>query len=100
MARHRRGDETYRSMGDIGAIRCRQTFFAVAFVALACSAPAAPQQGLTLSFAAADKKDAREARLVALYVPEGQAATPLLPVGPFNATWSGTIASPLRAQYT
>lgn len=65
---------------------------------LACRAFAEPQQGLTLSFASAGKVDAREARLVGLHVPAGQAPTPFLPAGQFTAIWSGTIASPLRAQ--
>src|SRR4051812_29203536 len=60
----------------------------------------APRQGLSVSFEVAGKMDAREARLVALMVPEGAAATPLLPAGRFTAIWNGTISSPLRAQYT
>ena len=52
--------------------------------------------GLTLTFAAADGPplDARAARLVALSVPNGASPSPMLPPGPFVATWTGLLASP------
>jgi len=60
----------------------------------------AKQQGLTVTFEAGGKRDARRARLVALFVPAGQPATPFLPVGPFTAKWEAEIVSELRAEYT
>lgn len=58
------------------------------------------KQGLTVSFSAGGKSDTRSARLVALHVPAGQAATPFLPAGPFTARWEAEIMSELRAEYT
>jgi mono/diheme cytochrome c family protein len=57
--------------------------------------PASPA-GLTLTFAAAagPAVDARVARLVALSVATGATPTPMLPPGPFVATWTGFVASP------
>jgi mono/diheme cytochrome c family protein len=40
--------------------------------------------------------DARLARLVALYVPKGQAPSPFTPAGPFRATFEGDINMRLR----
>lgn len=62
-------------------------------------APAA-KQGLTVSFSAGGKTDTRGARLVALYVPAGEAPTPFLAPGAFTAKWEGEIVSDLRAEYT
>jgi cytochrome c1 len=75
-------------------------FAAAAALALLPARGADVSPGLTLTFSAGGQQDVREARLVALYLPAGQPPTPALPAGPFTATWSGTIASPLRAQYT
>lgn len=58
------------------------------------------KQGLTVTFTAGDKTDTRSARLVALFVPAGQPATPFLPAGPFKARWEAEIVSELRAEYT
>ncbi len=54
--------------------------------------------GLTLSFqnAAGETVDARDARVIALNVPAGQTVSPLLPAGPFTATWTGTLANTIR----
>ena len=56
--------------------------------------------GLTLTFTAGGKSDARDARIIALHVPAGAAATPFLPAGAFAAKWEGEIVSPLRSEYT
>lgn len=45
--------------------------------------------GLALSF---EGGDARETRLAALYVPEGECPTPFLPAGPFKAEFSGFVS--------
>jgi mono/diheme cytochrome c family protein len=66
---------------------------------LADMAPAA-KQGLTVTFSAGGKTDTRSARLVALYVPAGEAPTPFLAPGAFTAKWEGEIVSDLRAEYT
>ena len=66
---------------------------------IAETAPA-QKQGLTLTFSAGGKSDTRAARLVALAVPAGQAATPFLPAGPFTAKWEADIISDLRAEFT
>ncbi|MEA3210836.1 MAG: hypothetical protein QOE70_3893 [Chthoniobacter sp.] len=59
------------------------------------------KEGLTLTFTGPEgKSDTRQARLMALFVPAGQAPTPFLPAGSFTAKWEGEITSPLRAQYT
>jgi len=60
----------------------------------------AKKQGLTLTFTAGGKADSRAARLVALAVPGGQAATPFLPAGPFTAKWEAEIVSEMRAEYS
>ena len=62
-------------------------------------AKAEAKQGLALTFESGGKTDTRDARLVALYVPAGQPATPFLPVGAFTAKWEGDIVSPLRSEY-
>jgi mono/diheme cytochrome c family protein len=61
---------------------------------------AEPQAGLAVTFTAAGKSDVRSDRLLALYVPAGQAPTPFLPVGPFVAKWEGRILSPVRGTFT
>ena len=65
--------------------------------ALALSAQDLP--GIKVSFSAAGKADARSDRLLALYVPAGQAPTPFLPAGPFTAKWEGDLQSPLRGTF-
>src|SRR5204863_4853454 len=55
--------------------------------------------GLSLTFEQGGVRDARVARLIGLAVPEGSRPTPLLPPGPFTATWSGSINLKLRGEY-
>jgi mono/diheme cytochrome c family protein len=55
--------------------------------------------GLKVTFGAAGKTDARTDRLLALYVPAGQAPTPFLAAGPFTAKWEGDLQSPLRGTF-
>ena len=62
--------------------------------------PPALKQGLAVTFSAGGRTDTRAARLVALYVPAGEAPTPFLAPGPFTAKWEGEINSDLRAEYT
>lgn len=56
------------------------------------------EQGLTLKFETIDGKagDTRQARLPALYMPQGAAPTPFLPAGRFRATWTGDLNLRLR----
>ncbi|NBV55098.1 MAG: hypothetical protein EBR70_00645 [Verrucomicrobia bacterium] len=61
---------------------------------------AEPQAGLAVTFTAGGKSDVRSDRLLALYVPAGQAPTPFLPAGPFVAKWEGRILSPVRGTFT
>ena len=66
------------------------------------AAKGGPPYGLTLSFAAkpdGPPVDARVARLVALSVPAGTPATPVLPPGPFAATWTGDIYLRIKQPY-
>lgn len=56
--------------------------------------------GLTVTFTAGDKSDQRVDRLLALYVPAGQAPTPFLPAGPFTVRWTGEIQSPIRGTFS
>lgn len=63
-------------------------------------APDKAEQGLSLTFSAGGKTDTRPARLVALFVPKGEPATPFLSAGPFTAKWEGNLMSPLRATAT
>ncbi|MEP6669826.1 MAG: c-type cytochrome [Chthoniobacter sp.] len=67
--------------------------------ALADLAPAT-MQGLTVTFSAGGKTDTRAGRLIALFVPAGEAPTPFLAPGPFTAKWEGEITSDLRAAFT
>ena len=55
--------------------------------------------GLKVTFTAAGKADVRADRLLALYVPAGQAPTPFLPAGPFAVKWEGDLQSPLRGTF-
>jgi mono/diheme cytochrome c family protein len=59
------------------------------------------EQGVKLAFESADSaaRDARHARLIALYVPQGEPPTPFLPAGPFVATWSGDLNVDLRDRF-
>lgn len=59
------------------------------------------QPGLALVLRSPDgaTTDARSARLLALYVPEGEAATPFLDAGPFEATFRGAIELDLNDSY-
>lgn len=69
----------------------------VATAATALSAQDLP--GLKVTFGAAGKTDVRADRLLALYVPAGQAPTPFLPAGPFTVKWEGDLQSPLRGTF-
>ncbi len=59
------------------------------------------QPGLAFVLRSADTAttDARIARLPALYVPEGQTASPFLDTGPFEATFRGAIELDLNDSY-
>src|ERR1043166_1284493 len=48
--------------------------------------------GLTLTIESRGVADVRDARMAALYVPEGAAPTPFLPPGPFKAAWEGFLS--------
>ena len=67
---------------------------------LSADEPPKQKQGLTLLLQCGDKKDTREARLVALCVPASQPPSPFLSAGPFHARWEAEIVSDLRAEYT
>ena len=69
----------------------------VATVATTLAAQDLP--GLKVTFTIAGKTDARTDRLLALYVPAGQAPTPFLPAGPFVVKWEGDLQSPLRGTF-
>ena len=68
-----------------------------ATVATALSAQDRP--GLKVTFTAGGKADSRVDRLLALYVPAGQAPTPFLAGGPFGVKWEGDLQSPLRGTF-
>jgi len=68
-----------------------------ATIATALSAQDLP--GLKVTFTAAGKSDMRSDRLLALYVPAGQAPSPFLAAGPFTAQWEGDLQSPLRGTF-
>ena len=59
--------------------------------------------GVAVTFAsvggAAGVSDTRSARLVALYVPAGEAPSSLVPAGPFTATFEGAVNLRLRDTY-
>ena len=67
---------------------------------LATILPAQEIAGLKVTFTAAGKTDLRADRLLALYVPAGQAPTPFLAPGPFTAKWEADLRSPLRGAFT
>ncbi len=72
----------------------------LAFKAPALSPAAAKSvPGLALTFTAGGKSDGREARMVSLYVPAGQPATPFLAAGAFTARWQGEINSALKTEF-
>jgi mono/diheme cytochrome c family protein len=48
--------------------------------------------GLTLHLEGGGVQDARDARLAALYVPEGSSPSSFVPPGPFKAVWEGFIS--------
>src|SRR5882757_7476296 len=56
---------------------------------------AEPNSGLNTTFAASGSKQIVDCVVtpnVWLYVPHGQSVSPFLPVGPFDATWTGTLS--------
>lgn len=75
---------------------------AAAPIALAQQPPADEQSGLIVTFESLDARakhassDARPARLIALFVPAGQVASPFTRPGPFKATFEGEITLRLR----
>ncbi len=69
----------------------------VATLATTLSAQDLP--GLKVTFSAAGKSDVRSDRLLALYIPAGQAPTPFLAAGPFAVKWEGDLQSPLRGTF-
>lgn len=77
---------------------------AAAAAAPANDVGAAPGLALTLEPLGADggpagRADTREVRMVALYVPEGQAPSPFVAPGRFRATWEGNLNLKLRERY-
>ncbi|MGH7177808.1 MAG: c-type cytochrome, partial [Tepidisphaeraceae bacterium] len=64
------------------------------------TAPIDVAPGLMLSIESGATRDARVARLAALRVPQDAAPTPLVPPGPFRATFSGYINLKIRGQYS
>ena len=66
---------------------------------LATTLSAQDLPGLKVTFTSAGKTDVRSDRLLALYVPAGQAPTPFLAVGPFAVKWEGDLQSPLRGTF-
>src|SRR4051812_22084390 len=77
---------------------CLVLFLLLASRAIAADLPA----GLTLIIESADGKlsDAREARLVALGVPQNSSPTPFVAPGPFRATFRGFLNLRIRDQYS
>jgi mono/diheme cytochrome c family protein len=76
--------------------------FTLLLLALAVSQiEAASSPGVILTFESADGKqaDAREARLVALSVPQNSPPTSFITPGPFHATFHGALNLPIRDQY-
>lgn len=73
----------------------------IAFAADATAAPAKLVPGLTLSFQSArgETVDARDERLIALMVPAGAPASPMLETGPWSATWAGVINTKIKDTY-
>jgi len=77
-----------------------------AFVVLACvivssslraGTPALP--GLVRTVSVGSTKDLATTDNLWLFVPAGQPATPFVSVGPFVATWTGTLSADLRADF-
>ena len=79
-------------------MRLRRLFCLLA-ATLATALSAQDLPGLKVTFTAAGQSDVRTDRLLALYVPAGQAPTPFLPVGPFTAKWEGDLQSPMRGTF-
>ena len=59
-----------------------------------------PPTGLRVTFTSGGDTDTRVTPHIALFVPEGQPATPFLPPGKFTATWEGTVKIDLRGDYS
>ncbi|MFN5656701.1 MAG: hypothetical protein ACK47U_12640, partial [Verrucomicrobiota bacterium] len=74
-------------------------FFCLLAATLASALSAQDLPGLKVTFTAAGQTDVRTDRLLALYVPAGQAPTPFLPAGPFTAKWEGDLQSPMRGTF-
>ena len=74
-------------------------FFCLLAATLATALSAQDLPGLKVTFTAAGQSDVRTDRLLALYVPAGQAPTPFLPAGPFTAKWEGDLQSPMRGTF-
>lgn len=71
----------------------------LAWLALTAATYAA-EPGLGATFTAAGQTDARAERMLALFVPAGQPATPFLKTGPFTVKWEGQIESSIRGSFT
>jgi mono/diheme cytochrome c family protein len=56
--------------------------------------------GLTVTLEAKGVTDVRDARMAALYVPEGTPVSPFFPAGPFKATWQGFLTVDLATDCT
>jgi len=63
-------------------------------------AEARSAMGLHLTLSAGELTDHRVARVPALYVPAGEAVSPMLPPGPFTATFTGQLHLELRSRLT
>src|SRR5688500_13295767 len=77
---------------------------AIVFVCLFATAAAAAvkepsEPGLMLIVRAADKADARVARMAAIFVPAGKPPTPFVVAGPFTASFEGSIELRLRDDF-
>jgi mono/diheme cytochrome c family protein len=83
--------------------RCRSRGAACVFAVLVLNSAlrvARADEGVCVTFQHETLTDARIARLIALAVPQGTSPTPLLPPGPFTATFAGEINLKLRGECT
>jgi cytochrome c2 len=80
--------------------RAALALVAAVLYAAARSAAQETAAGVVVTFAAGERSDTRTARIVALHVPAGEAASPFVAAGPFLAVFRGVITVGLRDRYT
>jgi mono/diheme cytochrome c family protein len=97
-------ERTLRGVISVPWLQRRRTALTAALLAalsgLSTAVLAEDSAGLSRIIRSGEASDPVTTDSIGLFVPAGQPASPFVPAGKFTATWSGSVAIDLRADYT